>query len=137
MDIQKIAHNLHAFVRERFNVEAPIVKGDLATAPPGTIAWDDAGYGDIYSGPVTAIYLALTMPKPDIGKPLSVRFAYALHQWSGQVDQWVVHLEGVSPADVKALAEVFSPTQNTDYWNNHVGPALYVDGVETSFNTPS
>lgn len=132
MDIDKIAQNLQAFVRERFAVEVPIVKASLP-GPTATIVIDSAGYGDMYSGPVTMVLLALTMPPPETGAALSVRFSYALHEWSGQVDQWEVHVEGVTPADVVALSEVFSPTQNTNHWNNHVGPVLYVNGRAASF----
>jgi hypothetical protein len=136
MDIQKIAANLQAFARERLGRDVPIAKGghnDYPAKLTDAIVWSTSSSGDIYSGVTHSDELTLVLPRPDIGAPFKVQFSYALHELSGQCDRWEVRVDGATPADIDALSAVFSPTQNTEYWNNHVGPALYVDGVETSF----
>ena len=137
MDFEKLAETLRTFVRERLGRDVPVVKTSYdETKAPDTILWWSYSGGDPYSGHTTSTNLSLTLTRPE-HSPFKVEFWYLLHELSGQVDQWEVRIDGATPAEVDALGAIFSPAQNPDHWNNHVGPALFVDGKPASFPTRS
>ena len=133
MDREATASRLQTLLAERFGWQLPIVK--YAAEPRPAIVIDHDNHGDEYSGATTVIIFHVEGTRPDTQTAFKLYFRFALHELSGQCDEWSLALSGTRPGEDAAFRELFSPAEYSGYWNNHVGAECTVNGVTVPFRS--
>lgn len=110
----------------------PVVTNPSAALNPPYLFCSSWSGGDPYSGTTSSVNLRLEVQRPETGL-LRIKFDYALHELSGQCDEWRVEVNGAVDSEREALWVLFHPRQQRHHWNEHISPAFKFNGAEVAY----
>ncbi len=128
--LEAFSDHLRRFVKRKYGIEVPVVREDAGRAC--VIERNLGDSGDPWSGETENSEIELIHFNDPGGKaPVKIKLVYALHQLSGQMDNWDAAAAGIREEHIADLTEILSPFFYDDFAiGNYIYATVNVNGKD-------